>query len=252
MRINHYRMVAAFLIFGMLALSSTLHTKVWSQTDQVDPAATRILQKMTAYLGALKQFSVHTQTTLEDMLESGHRVDFDVSADVIISRPNKLHAERKGDLVDQVFYYDGKTLTLYNPPDKVYATESAPGTIEQLLDYARESLGLTVPVADLVYRNAFTLLIQDVNFARVVGKTVIGGVRCDHLVFSRPGVDFQVWVADDGQPLPYKYVVTDTGTPALLSVSTVMSNWNVAPAVPDSRFNFVPPQGAKRITFMPL
>ena len=252
MRINRYRMVAAFLIFGMLALSSTLHTKVWSQTDQVDPAATRILQKMTAYLGALKQFSVHTQTTLEDMLESGHRVDFDVSADVIISRPNKLHAERKGDLVDQVFYYDGKTLTLHNPPDKVYATESAPGTIEQLLDYARESLGLTVPVADLVYRNAFTLLIQDVNFARVVGKTVIGGVRCDHLVFSRPGVDFQVWVADDGQPLPYKYVVTDTGTPALLSVTTVMSNWNAVPAVPDSRFNFVPPQGAKRITFMPL
>lgn len=28
----------------------------------------------------------------------GQRVDFDVSANVIISRPNKLRAERKGDL----------------------------------------------------------------------------------------------------------------------------------------------------------
>ena len=61
---------------------------------------------------------------------------------MIVSRPNKLHAERKGDLIDQTFYYDGKTLTLYNPSDKVYATEPAPGTIEELLDYARESLGL--------------------------------------------------------------------------------------------------------------
>ena len=31
-----------------------------------------------------------------------------------------------------------------------------------------------------------------------------------------------------------------------------MSDWNVAPAVADARFTFVPPQGAKRITFMPL
>lgn len=195
---------------------------------------------------------MHTQTTLEDLLDSGHRVDFDVSASVILSRPNQLRAERRGDLIDQVFYYDGKTLTLHNPSDKVYATEPAPGTIEELLDYAREPLGLTVPVADLVYRNAFQLLIQEVNFAKVIGKAVINGVQCDHLVFSRPGVDFQVWVADGGQPLPYKYVVTDTGTPALLSVTTVKINWNEAPSVADSRFTFVPPQGAKRIAFMPL
>jgi len=143
-------------------------------------------------------------------------------------------------------------LTLYNPSDKVYATESAPGTIEETLDFARESLGLTVPVADLVYRNAFPLLMQDVNLAVVVGKAVIGGVKCDHLLFSRPGVDFQVWVADSGNPLPYKYVVTDTGTPAQLSISTVMSDWNVAPTATDSRFTFVPPPGTKQISFLPL
>ena len=67
-----------------------------------------------------------------------------------------------------------------------------------------------------------------------------------------PGVDFQVWVADGDQPLPYKYVVTDTGIPGRLSVTTVISDWNVAPAVDDARFTFVPPQGVKRITFMPL
>ncbi len=112
--------------------------------------------------------------------------------------------------------------------------------------------GSSVPIADLVYRNAFPLLMQDVTFAAVVGKAVIGGVKCDHVLFSRPGVDFQVWVADSGQPLPRKYVVTDTGTPALLSVTTVMSDWNVAPAVADAQFTFVPPQGTKPITFMPL
>jgi hypothetical protein len=252
MRTLHFRVAAVLFALGMLALSATVSAEVRPQTPAVDPAAVQILQRMTGYLGSLQKFSVHTQNTLEDVLESGHRVDFDVSASMTLRRPNKLHAERRGELTDQIFYYDGKALTLYNPSDEVYATESAPGTIEELLDYARESLGITVPAADLVYRNAFTLLIQDVNFAVVVGKAFIGGVRCDHLLFSRPGVDFQVWVSDTGNPLPYKYVVTDTGTPALLSFTTVMSEWNIAPAAADDLFTFVPPQVPKQITFMPL
>lgn len=252
MSISRFRTVAAVFALGVISLAATVATEVRAQAPAVDPAATQILKRMTEYLGSLQQFSVHTQNTLEDLLDSGHGVDSDVSANVVISRPNKLYAERKGDVVDQVFYYDGKTLALHNPTDKVYATEPAPGTIEGVLDYARESLGLTVPVADLVYRNAFDLLIQDVTFAKVVGKAVIGGVKCDHLLFSRPGVDFQVWVADGGQPLPYKYAVTDTGIPGHLSVTTVMSDWNTAPAVADDRFAFVPPQGTRKISFMPL
>jgi hypothetical protein len=252
MRKFKFRIAAVLFALGILALSATVSTEVRAQAPAVDQGAVQILQRMTDYLGSLQQFSVHTQNTLEDRLDSGHRVDFEVSASVIVSRPNKLRAERRGDLIDQIFYYDGKTLTLYNPSDKVYATEPAPGSIEGLLDFALESLGLGIPAADLVYRNAFPLLMQDVNFAVVIGKGVIGGVKCDHLLFSRPGVDFQVWVADAGRPLPLKYVVTDTGTPARVSITTVMSDWNVAPAVGDDHFTFAPPKGAKPITFMPL
>ena len=218
----------------------------------VDPGAVKVLRGMTDYLSSQKQFSVQVRHMREDLLDSGHRVDFEMSAKLIVSRPNKLQVERLGHLVDQNFYYDGKTLALYNASQKVYAKVPAPGTIEEMLDYARESLGIETAVADLVYRNAFPLLMQDVTLAMVVDKEVIGGVRCTHLLFSRPGVDFQVWVADGGPPLPHKYVVTDTGTPALLSVTSAMSGWNVAPAVADAQFTFVPPQGPKKISFMPL
>ena len=249
-RVNS-RMASAMFALGVLALSMTVPTQVNAQAA-VDPAATRILQRMTDYLDGLKQFSVHTQNTLEDMLDSGQRIDTDVSASVIISRPNKLRAERRGELLDQVFYYDGKTLTLYNPSDRVYGTEPAPATIEEMLRYASDSLGLIIPAADLVYHDAFPLLMQGVTSGMVVGKAVINGVVCDHLAFSRPDVDFQVWVADGDQPRPCKYVVTDKSTPALISISTVMSDWNAAPAVADSSFNFVPPEGSMAITFMPL
>lgn len=240
------------IVLTLLALSMIMTLPSHAQAVSVDPDATRILQRMTDYLGSLKQFSVHTQNTLEDLLDSGQRVDIDISANVIVSRPGRLRAERKGELLDQVFYYDGKSLTLHNPTENVFATEPAPATIEEMLDYTRESLGLIIPAADLVYRNAYPLLMQGVTSATVVGKAVINGVTCDHLAFSRPDVDFQVWVADGDQPLPCKYVVTDTSTPALVSITTVMSDWNVAPAVADASFTFTPPAGAVAITFMPL
>ncbi len=243
------------IAMGALAIFLVLAATVpvaQAQSPLVNQEATQILQRMTDYLGSLKQFSVHTRNTVEDELATGNRVDYSIAADVVVKRPNKLRSKRQGDLIDQSFYYDGKTVTLYNAADKVYATHAAPGTIEEMFGFARDSLGLVVPIADLVYRHAYPLLMEDVTLAVVIGKSVIGGVRCDHLLFSRHGVDFQVWVADSGSPLPYKYVVTDTGTPARLSISTVMSEWNEKPSVKKGLFTFTPPKKAKSISFMPF
>jgi hypothetical protein len=143
-------------------------------------------------------------------------------------------------------------MTLYNPSENVYATKTAPDTFEKLFEYIHESLGFGIPVSDLIYRDAYPLLTQDVNFAAVIGKTYINGVKCDHLLFGRPGVDFQVWVAEGSKPLPLKYVVTDRATPSLMSFSAVMSGWNVEPDVKDRQFTFVPPKGAQAINFMPF
>jgi hypothetical protein len=244
--------VAAGFALGLLTLLVTVSTDAQAQPPAVDPAAVQILKRMTDYLDGLKQFSVQTQSIIEELHPSGHRVDKDLSTSVTVKRPNKLRAARQGELMNQRFFYDGRTLTLYNPSQKFYATEKAPATIEKMIDFARETVGILLPAADLLYRDAFPLLMQDVNLAVVVGKAVVGGVKCDHLLFSRPEVDFQVWVAEGKRPWPLKYVVTETGTPALLSITTVLSGWNTAPAATDALFTFKPPKGAQAISFMPL
>ena len=249
---SNRRLAADWLTLMVLALAATVATDTRAQAPAVDPAATKILKRMTDYLGGLKAFSAHTQNTIEDLVAPGTRVDLDVSTIVTVERPNKLVTERRGDLVSQNFYYNGKTLTLYDPTKKVYATEPAPPTLEGVLSYASDTLGLVIPASDLVYPNAYDLLMQDVSAAMVIGKTVVSGVKCDHLLFRRPGVDFQLCVADGKQPRPVKLVVTDTSTPELLSVSTVITEFKAAPDVPDARFNFVPPKDAQAIVFMHL
>jgi len=221
-----------------------------AQAPAVDPVAVQTLQRMTDYTSKLDKFSLHTESTLEYWLDTGQRIDHDVAARVTVRRPDKIRAERVGELVEQELYYDGRTLTLYQPSDGVYASVPAPETIEELLDYTREELGLIIPIEDLVYRNSFAILMQNVTRASVVGKSVIGGVTCDHLAFSRPDIDFQIWVTSGDRPLPCKYVVTDVRTPQVSTV-TVMSDWNLAPAASDSEFEFVPPEGAKPVLFIP-
>ena len=243
-------MATVLFTLGALALSATVPIAVRAQAPAVDPAAVQKLKQMTEFLDGLQQFKLLTLSTIEEMHVTGHRVDRDLAAAVIVKRPNKLRAARVGGLVDQRFFYDGKTLTLYNPAEKVYATEAAPDTVERMIDFARETVGILLPAADLLYRNAFPLLVQGVTLAAVVGKTVVAGVKCDHLLFSRPGVDFQIWIAEGKRPFPRRYVVTETDTPERLSISTVLSDWKNDGAVDDAQFNFVPPKGTSAIRFL--
>jgi hypothetical protein len=222
-----------------------------SDAPAVDPAALRILKQTTDLLDGLKQFKVSTQNIIEDMHSSGHRVDYDLSANVTLKRPNKLRADRTGQLLNQRFFYDGKALTLYSPSEKVYATQAAPETVEKMISFARETVGVLLPAADLFFSRAYPLMTQDLTAAVVVGKAVVGGVSTNHLLFVRPGAEFQIWVEDGARPWPRKYVVTETDTPEKLSITTFLTDWNDAPAVDDAQFAFVPPAGTSETRFIP-
>jgi hypothetical protein len=244
------RLIAASgMALGLLTLSVAVCTDARAQGASVDPVAMQKLKRMSDFLDGLPQFSVNTQSVIEEMRFSGHRVDLDLEAKVTVKRPNKLSAMRSGEVMNEQLFYDGKTLTLYHPTENTYATATAPDTIEKMIDFARETVGVLLPAADLAYRGAYPLMTKDVTLAAVVGKAVVAGVRCDHLLFSHPGVDFQVWIAEGKQPWPCKYAVTETDNPSKLTITTFLSGWNSTAAVPDAKFNFTPPKGAKAIPF---
>ena len=216
----------------------------------VDSQAVQILRRSMDYLSGLQRFSAKTQLLTQDLLDTGSRVDYVAWGSVTVERPNKLRAERHGAGFKQSLFYDGTSLTLYDEVGKAYATKPAPGAIPGMFQLAYDSLGLEVPVSDLIWPDVFSLMMQDVTMARVVGKEILDGVICDHLVFSRPQVEFQIWVPDAGAPLPRKYIVSDPATPALLSVAVVLSDWKVDPHTPASMFTFVPPKGAQSVPFL--
>jgi len=86
----------------------------------------------------------------------------------------------------------------------------------------------------------------------VVGKSVVEGVRCDHLAFRGADVDWQIWLQEGKQPLPRKWLITTKDIAGSPEFEVVMTKWNLAPKFADSLFDFTPPKGAKKIDFLPL
>jgi len=233
-----------------LLLAAALPQAALSQPNEVTPAARQLLKASTDFLARQQQFSLDTESSIEVVLDSGQKIQFDHTSRVSVERPNKLRAERTGDLVDQVFYYNGKALTLHNPDANFYATIAAPGTLEEMLDFAREKLDVVAPAGDLIYRNAYDILTQDVTSGFVVGKGVVGGVRCDHLAFRAPHVDWQIWIEEGKRPLVRKLVITTREKLNAPQFSVVVKNWSLKPKFSARTFIFKPPRSTQKVEFV--
>ena len=249
MATRNSKFAIAVLALATLALPGDF-SALQAQEPAIEPEATEILKRMTDYMSGLERFSLETDNMLEDVLVSGQKIQYDFTASISVQRPNKIRAERTGDLFQQLIIYDGEFLSIYNPQDNYFATAPAPENIDEALHFARDTLDLVPPTGDMVYTNAYELLTASVTEGFVVGKSIVGGVRCDHLAFRTPVVDWQIWIADGDQPLPYKYVLTTMDDLAQPQYLVLMSNWDVAPDFDATTFQFSKPEGAQQIEFL--
>ena len=148
------RVTAALSRCCIMAAVATFSMAAQAQPAGIAPEAQRILKASTDFLASQQRFSADTRIRLEMVLKSGQKIEFNHTARQSVQRPNKLRAERTGDLVEQLFVYDGKSLTLYDPQHKVYAQVAAPDTLEGMLDFARTKLDIVAPAGDMIYKNA--------------------------------------------------------------------------------------------------
>ena len=241
--------LALAVVLGSTAgISSAGEIGKWG--GAIDPDALQVLKGMTDYLGGLEQFSMHTENTYEDVLETGQKFQFAFSSDIVVQRPDRLLVERTDGIVDHLFVYDGETLSTYHAEDGFFAIISAPDNLDDLLHFARDTLDQVPPAGDMLFTNSFELLTANVTSGIVVGQAVVDGVVCHHIAFTTPLVDWQVWVADGDMPLPYKYVLTTKDDPAQPQFVTWLSNWEIAVEIEGGTFIFEAPENGMEIDYL--
>lgn len=228
------------------------HAGAAESAASVDPKITKILRGMSEFLGNLQQFTFRTENTSDEILtSSGQRLQFGSTVKVLVRRPDRVRANVRGDLRDQDFIYNGKTITLLTRNPNYYATVDAPPRIGAALNLAAESLGLIAPLADFIYANAGDRLMENVRSGLYVGLPRVHGVECHHLAFTQDDIDWQIWIENSQTPLPRKLVITDKQEEGAPQFTALLLEWDVSPALKDDLFEFSPPQDAERIEFLP-
>lgn len=221
-----------------------------AEPPAVDPKADRLLKQMSDYLAAREQFVIQAEATHEKLLDSGQKLMFVNQVTVSVKRPSRFYVHRKGMIRDQEIFYDGKKLTLFGRTAKFFATAPAPSTIDEALDYATETLGLSAPGGDLFYSDIYKGLVDDIISGEYVGLTDIGGVPCHHLAFRGAEVDWQLWIEDGDKPLPRRYVITSKWLTAAPQYTLTIRSWDTTMKIPEKRFQFTVPEGVSQIDFL--
>ena len=94
------------------------------------------------------------------MYDGGKKLQYGIDMETFVRRPDRLRVNAEGDLVDKQFYFDGKTITLYDKDDNVYGTLEVPPDIESALDKANKEFGVRVALTDLASPQLCELIEQ--------------------------------------------------------------------------------------------
>ena len=95
----------------------------------INAKAVERLNAMGAHLRSLKAFTVNADVTVEEVLDSGQKVENAITVEIAARMPDKLRVSTTSAERSRKIYYDGKTVTIFGEKLGYYGSFPAPATI---------------------------------------------------------------------------------------------------------------------------
>jgi hypothetical protein len=194
-----------------------------------------LVHQMSTRLAGATAVSVTTTEMREVVRASGKKESVPQTAVYTMRRPDRFYAKMTGG-PGLESWYNGKTLTIASHPEKVFAQAPMPETIDRTLDALAERYDMALPMGDLFYGSAEKALLSDTTTGGYVGTENVGDTPCVHLAFKDTGVDWELWLPEQGDPLPKRFKVLQkrrTGQPV---IDLTFTAWDLAPQISDATF----------------
>jgi hypothetical protein len=204
-----------------------------------------IVRRMSDHLARAHTFSVQTTDT-RTRTRAGKDVTVHTTRELTVRRPDRLALRVTGDL-DLRGWYDGSKLTFVSDQAKVWARADAAPTIDDTLDRMAERLAMPMPMADFLYSSPYDALIGSASTGGYVGRETIGGVSCVHVAYQHPRVDWDLWIPEEGDPLPKQFRLTTKGATRTRTNEVTFDTWRYGVDVADATFTPEVPAGYERI-----
>ncbi len=194
-----------------------------------------LVQRMSDRLTVAPAISVTTSEVRDVVRFSGTKEAQSLTAVYTMRRPDRFHARITGGKGLEA-WYNGRSITIAAHPDKVFAQAPMPETVDRTLDALAERYDLPLPMGDLFYTSPAKALLSDKTTGGYAGTETVGGTACAHLAFQDTGVDWELWLPLEGDPLPKRFKVVQkrrTGQPV---VDVTFDKWDMSPSLPDETF----------------
>ena len=239
---RYARVAAASLILS----ASLIGTDALAQARE--GGAKAILKSMSDYVSSQKTIELTFDSDIEVITPKIEKIQFTNSGEVMLRRPDKLRAHRKGGYAEVALFFDGKTASVYGKGINAYAQFDGPGTVDQLIEALRAGHGVALPGADLLLSDSYEVLVDGVLEAKHVGRGVVDGVECEHLAFRNLDTDWQLWVEVGERPIPRKLVITSKTVNSAPQYTLHVKSWKTGVEPAADAFTFAPPAGAQKLS----
>lgn len=194
-----------------------------------------LVQQMSARLAAVTALNVTTTEVRDVVRRSGAKERVSSAGVFTARRPDRVYARFTGGR-DLEVWYDGTRLTVAAHREKVFAQAPMPETIDRTLDALAERYDMPLPLGDLFYSSPEKALLSGTATGGYLGTEDVGDTRCYHLAFQDVGVDWEIWLPVQGEPLPKRFKILQkrrTGQPV---TDVTFTAWNLAPEISDATF----------------
>ena len=215
----------------------------------VAPQAERVLRELGGYIGSAAQFVFDADITFDHVLPSGQNLQFAATEEAVLQRPGRLYVEWNGDLGSRQFWYDGRSVTLFDPATSFYASAAAPPDIDAMLRQLVLKLDFAPPLADFLYSDPYKQVHGNIQYGFDLGQNMVGNRQCRTFAFVEKNIDWQIWIENGPQLTPCKLVITYKTQPSQPQFTAVFTSWNFGSRIAPSVFTPELPAGTQKIPF---
>lgn len=233
-----------------LVIGSISHAEEPTTLISDKDLALNALNNMSGYLRTLDRLSIDANLYVDEVLDSGQKIQQTRSLLITANLPSNLKAITSNADNAREFYYDGKNFTIYTPQTGYYASFKAPESIPKLIEKASDNYDIEIPLSDLFLWGTKYDNSSEINEAILVGVDQVNGVSCNHFAFRQQDVDWQVCIQRGDMPLPLKLVITSKLEETQPQYTAIM-HWDTAPLLSNQSYTFMPRKGDQKINFAP-
>jgi hypothetical protein len=221
--------------------------------DSDIPSPEELLNQLAQLLRTHSVFAFEAFVTYEVVQESGQKLQFDLVERIAVSQPDRVFWVTVQDdgSTNTVWFSDG-LFTMLKQPENIYGQIRDLGAIPDMIDAVVNDYGIVVPFSDFLASGDESVFLRDLESSSHAGLAWVEGAWTHHLALRNELVDFQVWLREDGDPVPHKLAITWKHEEGLPSYVARFREWKFSPSLDEAQFRFVAPPDAERIEIIPV